>query len=215
MKHDAEESCSPSGGARVLVDELNRIARSGWQPPITLIGHSAGCQVLCHWLTMAPEVLPATLAFDVVWLAPVCTVAEAARVFARCGSRIRGFRQFGLSDAFERRDALVPGVYPRSLLYFVSGVLEAETDTPLMGMERYFRPRTAGRQRDAHIAAVEEACAGRPGGFVWSPDTSAPGGSSAARHHATIDDDAVTVASVQHLLRHGLLVPRPGEKLEQ
>ena len=46
-------------------------------------------------------------------------------------------RMFTMADKFETENRLVPGVYTRSLLYFISGVLEDGADVPILGMERY------------------------------------------------------------------------------
>ena len=56
------------------------------------------------------------------------------------------FRMFTMTDDAERKDGLLPVVYPRSLLYFVSGLLETGPDgkgepgDPLVGLSTLLRP---------------------------------------------------------------------------
>ena len=52
-----------------------------------------------------------------------------------------------MTDELEQADRLIPVIYPHSLLYFVSGVLEDEADKPLLGMERYLTRRLPGTTR--------------------------------------------------------------------
>lgn len=42
-----------------------------------------------------------------------------------------------MQDQYEQKDRLVPVLYTRSLLYFISGVLEAESDTCILGLQRH------------------------------------------------------------------------------
>src|SRR5699024_6009370 len=55
----------------------------------------------------------------------------------------KDLRIFTMDDIYERRDEMVKLLYPRSLLYFISGVLEGKkakhADTPLLGLHRHFR----------------------------------------------------------------------------
>ena len=81
---------------------------------------------MCNLLRNADKVLPATFKFDVILMAPACRTECFADTLAHHGSRIRDFRCFTMSDDFETKDRLVPAIYPHSLLYFISGVLEDE-----------------------------------------------------------------------------------------
>jgi len=77
--------------------------------------------------------------FDVIFLAPAVTYDQFDATLANHQSRIAHFRSFGMTDDWEIADRLLPVVYPRSLLYFVSGLLEETIDEPLVGMERFLR----------------------------------------------------------------------------
>ena len=104
---------------------------------VTLIGHSAGSEYVCNMLAHADDALPAGFQFDVVLMAPACRTEFFADVLAHHGARVRDFRCFTMEDAREKADRLVPAIYPHSLLYFISGVLEDESDKPILGMERF------------------------------------------------------------------------------
>jgi len=176
------------GGTAVL-EALQQMWGRGDRPSITLVGHSTGAIYICNWLTLAARWLPAGMVFDVVLLAPACTWTLLARTLAAHGDRVRGLLSFGMRDELERTDHLVPGLYPRSLLYFVSGVLEESPDEPLVGMQRF------------HAASQPVS---RPGGFVWSPSIEEPGRTTLATRHDDFDNESVTLASVRHAIVHGI-----------
>src|SRR3712207_8891098 len=60
-----------------------------------------------------------------------------------------------MSDELEKADAVAGAVYPRSLLYLVSGVLEAAKtgtvpDAPILGMQRFLEDRKSTRLNSSH-----------------------------------------------------------------
>lgn len=120
--------------------------------------------------------------------------------------KIKCCRMFGMLDENERRDRLVPGIYPRSLLYFVSGVVEGEVDMPIIGMQRYlagahqYRGDAMGRLR-AFLSPAGHA--------FWSVANGATGLVTDAIRHGDFDNDPTTVRSVQHLPRAGFKPATP------
>ena len=123
------------------------------------------------------------------------------------GSRVRNLRIFAMDDERERDDVLVPVIYPASLLYFVSGLLEDEADQPLIGMQRYLA-NTATYAADAfpNVEKCREFFTGfgadKP--LAWSPRTAPPGCATDGRHHQDFDDvDPATLDSVAHILLNG------------
>ncbi|MEW5980990.1 MAG: hypothetical protein AB1806_01310 [Acidobacteriota bacterium] len=204
MKADTSDAFEPDGrrfGGTALVDEVDAAWAAGYRPDITLVGHSAGSLFTCRWLQQADLRLARPVAFNVVTLAAALTFDLVDAVITAHGRRIDRIRLFGLADALERRDALVPGVYPRSLLYFVSGVLEGEADRPLVGLQRH---HVAGLRHDQPacpaVGRVLRHLAGHPGSTVWSPRNGVPGQSSAATTHGSIDDDETTLESLVHFI---------------
>lgn len=191
-----EERCAGTA----LVREL-ALAADPDQVPL-LVGHSTGAIWICRLLAHAGAQLPSGYTFDVALLAPACSFELFEQTLAKHRDRVRRLRLFCMHDEREINDTLVPGVYPRSLLYFVSGVLEDAADWPLLGMHR-FHHDTSVYNDDAFqaIAGVRTALADRGDSTVWSIATGRAGLESAATHHGDFDDDALTLKSVQHMLQ--------------
>jgi len=102
---------------------------------IDLVGHSAGSIAICHMLDRAEERFPALAIRNVLLLAPACTSELFRHEIAIRPHRFDAFRMFTMQDDLETKDRLVPLVYTRSLLYFISGALEGTWDIPLAGLE--------------------------------------------------------------------------------
>jgi hypothetical protein len=199
MKQDSTDAFGTDDlcGGTALVEELATLTGA---PPV-LVGHSAGAIWVCRLLAYADSKLPPDRRFDVVLLAPACGFDLADRTLARLSHRVRRLRVFSMKDEYERADRLLPGVYPRSLLYLVSGVLESEPDCPLLGMERFYAdvsPFTASAF--PQIDAVRGALAAIPDSRVWSIAAGGDGLASDAVRHGDFDDDHATLESVQHLI---------------
>lgn len=201
MKQDTEDTFGRDGsrfGGTALLGELAAIGPSS--PPL-LVGHSTGALYICKLLAHADQVLPPDMRMDVALLAPACDFDAMERVLSRHARRIGRLRIFSMSDERERSDRLVPGVYPRSLLYFVSGALEAQADWPLLGMQRFFAldPPFSAEAFPA-IGRVRDELARRRNSCVWSIASGAPGLCSRAIHHGDFDDEPETLQSVAHLI---------------
>lgn len=218
MKKDTSDAFGSNvscGGSALLNEIAAQQKAAGKQfKRIVLIGHSTGAIYICNLIDRASTLLP-DAKFDVVFLAPAVTHARFAQTLDSNADRIARFRQFGMQDAVESDDVLVPIVYPRSLLYFVSGVVEftehgekkeREADTPLVGMERYrLDDQTFGPATFPHIAKVAAFYQGHPNSVIWSltADGSAPGFGCASKRHGDFDNDPLTLDSVGHGLDHG------------
>jgi hypothetical protein len=206
MKQDTADSFAPDpvefGGTAVLT-ELAAAMRGGGYPKITLVGHSTGAVYISHWLQAADALLPHELQFDVVLLAPASTGALMAETLNQHGHRIRGFRMFSMTDEHERSDRLVPVLYPRSLLYFVSGVVETTADTPVAGMQRFY---DSARYEPGEFPDVDTARRFFGQGahrVVWSVAQDGLGRNTASISHGDFDNDTATIASLRHILMSG------------
>lgn len=230
MKKETADSFVDDGtpkAGRLFVEELRKQVVAGKRPVITLVGHSTGAVYILNLLryvaaqrAAAPGDWPADFAFEnVVFLAPACDFGMLREAIEMHRNLFRHFRLFGMRDPVESKDALVPGVYTRSLLYFVSGVVERESDgkggftgaydLPIVGMERYYRDDKVYGQPE--IAVARAFLAETAGRAVWSvTDHGADGLLANAMSHGGFDDtDAVapakdlTMLSVQYLIAHG------------
>lgn len=230
MKQDVADAFGPEVEAcagTILLDRLNKAIDAGAQiDRITLIGHSTGAIHIAEWLKAADAMLPPGLRFDVLFLAPAITYERFARCLADNSGRIDTFRTFAMRDELERDDQvwgqdsdlgdagdLRRFIYPSSLLYLVSGILETDLDEhgetvdspdkPLLGMERYFSMRRV--YDGAGFPEVRQArdwLAGQPERLVWSVARDRPEGfNSASIDHGAFDNDEETLDSVCAILR--------------
>ena len=114
--------------------------------------------------------------------------SEAPQIFKR-------FRMFTMTDAAEKEDRVGGSVYPRSLLYLVSGCFEDRPDAGIVGMDRFLIRATtsAGRDYDDVRRWLREETR-----LAYSPSAAgAPQGlQTGALHHGDFDDDSAALASL-------------------
>jgi len=204
---DAFQDPATQYGGSAFLQETKAMWEAGRRPRITLMGHSTGAVYICNLLMQAQQRLPADVKFDVVFLAPACTHSLFSAALAAAGGRIDHFRMFTMSDGKEQADSMVPAVrllYPHSLLYFVSGVVEKEADCPIVGMERFYSgapPFDPAKIPD--VDAVRTFVTADPARVVWSISDSGPGRASAATSHSDFGKEANTLESLKHLISRG------------
>jgi hypothetical protein len=209
MKQDTADAFGPdedTHGGTAFLARL-RYGLDGHAPPkVTLVGHSTGAVYISEFLDKADELLPPAVTFGVILEAPAASFVKTAATLRRHAARIDGFRMFTMSDERERADRLVPVLYPHSLLYFVSGVVEGDADTPIVGMQRFYDPARYPDVDFPAIAAVRsfvEADATRVAWSVTAGGTPVGFGTEATKHGAFDDEDAATLASVKHIIGRG------------
>jgi hypothetical protein len=193
---------------------------------ITLVGHSTGAIYICEWLKAANAVLANEVKFDVVFLAPAVTYARFGATLKQFGDRIRSFRMFAMHDQLERNDQVwgddLTGkqdwrrfIYPSSLLYLVSGILESreapdadpvdEPDMPLVGMQRYFTGSGIYGAKDfPEVVQVRTWLAAHANSLVWSvADGVGDGLNCKCNDHGGFDNETNTLASLRHIVMSG------------
>ena len=138
---------------------------------------------------------------NLLLLAPAITIDDFEHRIQAHADRFAVFRMFVMNDELECHDRLVPGVYPRSLLYFVSGTLESQADTPLLGLRRH----SCGQRPydDYRFASLQRYLAEEEDRLVLSKtsDEAGDGLRSVAARHGDFDDDPVTLESLQAIIR--------------
>jgi len=178
MKAQIDQAFDPEvalSGGSAFIERLRQAHDSGYRPRLLLIGHSAGAIYICRFIDAARRWLPAS-SFDVVFMTPGVSFDRFAATLDAGAASIRNFRSYSLDESAEEADPLSPNplvetFYPRSTLYFASGVLEYDAasgdagDRPLLGMQRYFN-RSALYTAPA-IARVRDYLAERPDRLVW------------------------------------------------
>lgn len=210
MKGDTADAFGPDPqryGGTAFLEGLRHHWAGGHRPRLVLVGHSTGAVYICHLLKHAAAILPPEVQFELVFLAPACDFRLLADTLTLYGDRVKAFRLFGMSDELEGRDNLVPPlpIYPRSLLYLVSGLLENEADKPIVGMQRFYSGQPPfDPAAYPEIEIIRRFIESAPGRTVWSLADAGPGlASQAASHGAFDDEDKVTLKSVCHLIAEG------------
>jgi Alpha/beta hydrolase of unknown function (DUF900) len=189
ITEDAHAGSYLLAGLAALQDERPELT-------IDLIGHSAGSIAVAHFLEAAAERHPGFRVRNLVLLAPAVSAEVFDEGIAGHEDRFDAFRMFTMRDELERRDHLVPGVYPRSLLYFISGVLDGTADAPVVGLHRH---TTGEPPYDAPpLDAVHRFLGDGDDRVVLSrtEDTAGAGLRSRASRHGDFDDDERTLASL-------------------
>ena len=136
---------------------------------------------------------------NVALLAPAIRSDQFLRQYVDpAPARFDALRVYTMSDAYEAKDRLASVAYPRSLLYFISGVLEGEPGTPLLGLQRYWSDPP--HQSDV-ITRVGRWVAGQ-GRHALSvtADGASDGFGTRSVSHGGFDDDDHTKASLAHFL---------------
>jgi hypothetical protein len=215
MKSVAEDMWTPNAGlagnalhgGRYFLDGLAALQReNGLQ--VDLVGHSAGSIAICQLLQVVREEYQDLRFRNVLLLAPAARselfwqqiVKPRPRRPPGSPTLFDAVRVFTMSDTTEKKDRLVGPIYPRSLLYFISGVLERGYDVPLVGLERYLS-RVA--PYDAPELLDVAAYLNEPGTLVLSPspDGAAEGFGSRSTSHGGFDDDEATRWSLSAIVR--------------
>lgn len=232
MKKDTEDAFGADSnvfaGTALLVRLQRAFATGLALDRITLVGHSTGAIYIANWLANSGRYLPEALKQDVVFLAPAITYDQFAQTLREHGSLVGKFRMFAMKDEFERDDQVWGQdeefkrardwrrfIYPSSLLYLVSGILESglssegtwvdEPDMPLVGMERFFLNLKSYPDSDfPSIKEVRIWLRRASNSLVWSRATGqAAGLNSTSIDHGAFDDDVVTIESLRQIVELG------------
>jgi hypothetical protein len=193
---------SPDCGGTALLHALNDRWRAGHRPRVILVGHSAGSIYIANLIEHAKALMPQAR-FEVLFLAPAISFRRFSRTIEINGEAIESIHNISLGDVFERADRC-PG-YPRSLLYFTSGVMEEDEealwDVPIIGMQRYYR---SAFPDDGHgLKRALNFFAARPGSLAWIDGSKSTRGVSTARRHGDFDADPVTQRTLMRYMGKG------------
>ncbi|MGF6201729.1 hypothetical protein [Pseudomonas laurylsulfatiphila] len=226
MKKDTEDTFDnvgqePTRAGWFLMQELGKLMHDGFRPQVSVVAHSAGAIYASHFLkhlawarANSEHPLPNDFRLkNLIFLAPACSFSLFGTVLDLHQQEplFDHFRMFALSDTLESGYWEVPGVYPRSLLYFVSGIVEQENgesahDLPLVGMQRYFDNAEVYPDPDINrvrqlLGQVEDKRS-----EVWSESNRGGGLSSDTLTHGgfdSTDERKMTIESVGFILKSG------------
>jgi hypothetical protein len=212
MKQATVDAFSPDPavyGGTAFLEALRDLDAKGKLPKrLILVGHSAGAIYIANLLQRAQTSLPPHIQFDLIFIAPAVTFQLLNQTLSACPTRVRRLRIFGMDDQREIANALVPAVpflYPASLLYFVSGVLEDEADKPLLGMQRFYSgvpPYDASGTPDV-IAVTHLPELLKPYAEDWALSSSGPGCNTDMAAHGGLQQAPALMSSVQYIVQQG------------
>lgn len=188
-------------GEIVLNTWAERLAAGDSVPRIVLVGHSTGAVYINQWIKRSAALTPAQK-YDVVFLAPACLATDFHDVAKNFGDKIANLRIFAMQDEKERADTLVPIIYLRSLLYFVSGVVESDADAPVLGMQRFVEEKAFDDGFPSVTFARDYLKQGKSRA-IWSIATGDAGLTSSAVRHGDFDDDEHTRDSMVSIIKNG------------
>lgn len=188
-----------------VISELKNLEQQGKGiTRLTLVGHSTGAIYICNFLDEAKR---QELAADirVVFLAPAITCDRFADAITVHGAtKLKNFRMFAMTDQRESADRMLNPLYTRSLLYFVSGLLEGQPsghgwesilDMPIVGMQRFYE--SAAFTQDSKVQTVSAFLKAAPSRTVWSRAAGRERGLNCdAQKHGDFDNDEATLESI-------------------
>ncbi len=145
IKENARRAYENNGGGLQLIQKLvMNIKQNSDQPlKLNLVGRSAGCIHICHFVdTLVAELEKQNVRgyeiANIIFLAPACNYETMSGYLIRHAQFINEFRMFTMKWQLELDDKLIPHlIYPASLLYFVSGLLEGHDVVPIVGLQQY------------------------------------------------------------------------------
>lgn len=199
---------SPAGASfeemnagNVFLRKLNELMNAHPDFTVDVVGHSAGAIACMNMLNAIDELgLGHIKIRNVAFLAPAARMEMFDEAIINASSRFESFRMFTMRDELEAEDTLVGDwdvLYPRSLLYFISGVLEGGTDEALIGLERHFSGRSPYNLDDGlHIRCRDFLINHPASSLVLSEANGSPGLECEAKDHGLFDNDPKTRKSL-------------------
>ncbi len=189
--------------AYYFLHKLQEYTENNPDTRINLMAHSAGSISVCHLLATAAKKFPKISFGHVIFTAPAASLKLVYDEVITKTDRFKEFTLFTLSDEQELADAILPHIYPSSLLYLVSGILEEDVDEPLSGMMRYqtgeepFRSGIFAETRNF----IQEKGKER---LILAQQPATPAGLQVkATRHGDFDKDRAMLESIKKLLDQG------------
>jgi hypothetical protein len=147
MKNKAEQMWLPDNDNVTGLDchagfyflvKLKEFASRNNNITVDLVGHSAGSIAICYFMREFVKMNINVQLRHLFFLAPACRSDLFRDMIIKNKDKFKHFRMFTMSDENEIKDRCIPGLYTRSLLYMISGILEKdEFDAYILGMQRF------------------------------------------------------------------------------
>lgn len=121
-----------------FLQKLKKLSVEKQNLTIDLVGHSAGSIAICYFVRECIKLEINIQIRQIFFMAPACRIDLFHDTIIANKEKIGHFRMFTMSDQYESRDSCIPGIYTRSLLYMISGILEEkEYDAYILGLQRF------------------------------------------------------------------------------
>ncbi len=187
-----------------VLDKMAKLQMKRPNLALNLVGHSAGCIAICNLLATIAKQHSGVKINQIIFMAPAVRSDIAVEEIVLHPERYNNFQLFTMADRFERDDVLVPLMYTRSLLYFISGVLEPdEVDIPIAGMMRHATKSgqfASGPSREWADFISSNNQTILSDSSELNPD--APEGRrTTSRKHGEFDNNRATQESLTHILK--------------
>ena len=158
---------------------------------IDLVGHSAGSIVICELFKIVKSEKSNLKFRNIMFFAPACRCDLFDQAILSSQERFSSFRIFTMKDDLEKQDHLVKFLYPRSLLYLISGILEEERDACILGLQRHI---TGNLPYLGDLFTRIKTFLADDGKIVYSKsdDTALSGFKTGSLSHGGFDDDKET-----------------------
>lgn len=171
---------------------------------INLVGHSAGSIVICELLKSIGKIYPSLVINQIILMAPACRTELFVDSVVKQPERYEKLYCFTMLDKNECQDILVKYFYTRSLLYFISGILEESGegfDEYILGMERYLVD-SPPYHKDENLKLIRNFFKTPKAELITSESLySAPiGYRTTSLTHGDFDDNESTIESISYLL---------------
>jgi len=168
---------------------------------IDVVGHSAGAIACINMIRAIDEKGFTNIKIrNIAFLAPAARMEIFDEEIIQYSNRFDLFRMFTMYDELELKDTLVGDwdiLYPSSLLYFISGVLEGSPDKPLIGLERHFSGESPyDTPESLHTRCRDFLTRHSKCSLVLSKSIGTPGLESEAEDHGEFDNDSKTRESL-------------------
>jgi hypothetical protein len=165
-----------------------------------LVGHSAGSIAVAELMSVLAN-YPRLKVRHIIYMAPAITSKLFKEKVMAYTGRFQTFRMFTMSDDYETKDMMLWYVYPRSLLYFISGCLENGFDEYILGMERYLKD-VKPYNGDPLLNDIKTFLQTSPNMYVYAvtKQDAADGLQTLSEHHGDFDNDKPTLKSMMSII---------------
>lgn len=183
---------------------LNELMSNNPQLKLDVVGHSAGAVAISYLLKNINTPAYGNIKIrNIALLAPAVTMDLFEEGVIKNSQKFESLYIYTMKDELERRDTLVDKLsflYPSSLLYFISGVLEDEVDKSLIGMHRFFKDHVPGSNSNVEDRCAEFINSSPKTKLALSKTIGIEGLETESLDHGMFDNDSKTLKSLRFIV---------------